>query len=67
MRPGLLLLLAFLMGGPFWGTTDKGDTISVWIVDVDGVHLFIAGETKEHAGSNLEQEIQQIIESIRFD
>ena len=27
-----------------WSTTDVGDTIGVWIVDVDGTRLFIAGE-----------------------
>jgi hypothetical protein len=53
--------------GALWPMTDVGDTIRVWIVDVDGTRLFIAGETKTAAGSELEQEIQQIVESIRFD
>jgi hypothetical protein len=53
--------------GALWPITDVGDTIRVWIVDVDGTRLFIAGETKMAAGSELEQEIRQIIESIRFD
>jgi hypothetical protein len=34
---------------------------------VDGVRLFIEAETTKEAGSDLEQEIQQIVESIRFD
>jgi hypothetical protein len=53
--------------GALWPMTDVGDTIRVWIVDVDGTRLFIAGETKTAAGSELEQEIQQIVKSIRFD
>jgi hypothetical protein len=50
-----------------WTETKPGDTIRVWIVEVDGALLFIAGETKPDAGSGVEQEIRQIIGSIRFD
>jgi hypothetical protein len=34
---------------------------------VDGTLLFIAGVTKPDAGLGFEQEIQQIVGSIRFD
>ena len=54
-------------GGPGWWTTDVGDTIRVWIVDVDGTLLFIAGETKPTADLQLEQELQQIVDSIEFE
>jgi hypothetical protein len=47
--------------------TSVGDTIRVWIVDVGGTRLFIEAETSKQAGSDLEQEIRQIVESIRFD
>jgi hypothetical protein len=53
--------------GALWPETRPGDTIRVWIVDVNGTRLFIEAETTKQAGSDLEQEIQQIIESIRFD
>jgi hypothetical protein len=47
-------------------TTDVGTTIRVWIVEVDGKRLFIAGET--HAdGSELGREIQAIVDSIQFE
>ena len=58
--------------GPFWPGTDEGDTIRVWIVDVDGTRLFFEAETRHRAGfeydrEQLEQEIQGIVDSIRFD
>jgi hypothetical protein len=53
--------------GPFWGATNVGDTISVWILDMDGTLLFMEAETTRQAGSILEREIQQIVGSIRFD
>jgi hypothetical protein len=63
--------------GSNWTRTDVGDTIRVWIVDVDGTLLFIEAENKtrwvdpyEKRKSVLRQltrEIEQIVESIRFD
>jgi hypothetical protein len=54
--------------GPFWGGTNAGDTIRVWVVDVDGVRLFIEAETTKDASLDLSQEeIHQIVQSIRFD
>jgi hypothetical protein len=55
------------MWGPFWAGTDAGNTIRVWIVDVAGTLLFIEAETTGSADSDLDQEIQQIVDSIRFD
>jgi hypothetical protein len=65
--PGFFYTWQDEMWGPFWGETNVGDTIRVWIVDVDGMRLFIEAETTEQAGPDLEREIQHIIESIRFD
>jgi hypothetical protein len=62
--------------GAFWSTTDVGDAISVWIVDVDGTPVFIESEihgyafedeAHEHAGAQLEREIRRIVGSIRFN
>ena len=39
----------------------------VWVVDLDGGLLFIAGETARGPAPHLEQEIQQIVGSIRFE
>jgi hypothetical protein len=52
--------------GGRWAT-ELGSTIRVWIIDVDGVPLVIEAETYREAGAGIEQEIQQIIESIRFE
>ena len=59
--------------GPFWGGAHVGDTIRVWIVDVNGSRLFLGAGTTGRTGSDpdileqLEQEIQGIVDSIRFD
>ncbi len=65
--PGYFFTTDTPTGGPGWWTTDAGDEIKVWIVDVDGKRLFIAGETKPEAGSELDEEIQQIVDSIQFE
>jgi Protein kinase domain len=65
--PGFFYTWEDLEVGALWPETRPGDTIRVWIVDVDGTRLFIEAETTGQAGSDLEQEVQQIVESIRFD
>jgi hypothetical protein len=65
--PGFFYTWRDVNGGALWPTTGVGDTIRVWIVDVDGTRLFIAAETTEQASSGLQKEIQQIVQSIRFD
>jgi len=55
------------LGGAFWRKTGVDTTIRVWIVKVDGIRLFIEAATTPQADSELEQEIQQIVGSIRFD
>jgi hypothetical protein len=65
--PGFFYTWRDVYGGALWPTTGVGDTIRVWIVDVDGTRLFIAAETTEAATDGLEKEIQQIIRSIRFE
>jgi hypothetical protein len=75
--PGFFYTWRAGFGGPNWTRTDVGDTIRVWIVDVDGTLLFIEAENKtrwvdpyEKSKSVLRQlarEIEQIVESIRFD
>jgi hypothetical protein len=50
--------------GDFWPGTDVGDSIRVWIVDVRGKRLFFEAATKP--GHGVDQEIGDIIRSIRF-
>ncbi len=47
--------------------TALGVTIRVWIIDVNGKRLFIEAESYEGAGPDVGQEIQRIVDSIRFD
>jgi len=69
--------------GACWLETSVGDTIRVWIVDVDGKRLVIAAATKDalmaswgtpigrfrtyHPRKEVAQEIAGIVRSIRFD
>jgi hypothetical protein len=65
--PGFFFTYEPPPGGPGWWTTDVGDTIRVWVVDIDGMLLFIAGETKPEASPELERELEQIVDSIEFE
>ena len=47
--------------------TELGSTIRVWIVDVHGTVIWIDGETFKGAGPEPGQEIQQLVDSIRFE
>ena len=47
--------------------TAKGQTIATWIVDVDGKTVWIDGETYKGAEPARADEIQKVIDSIRFD
>jgi hypothetical protein len=44
-----------------------GETNHVWIFEVDGKHVWIEAETYRGASPELEREVQQIVESIRFE
>jgi hypothetical protein len=74
--PGFFYNWKAQTGGAMWVSTVPGDRISVWLVQVGTRLLFIAGETHqdvrpgvaitEPGRARLEQEIQQIVDSIRF-
>ena len=64
--PGFFFTYPNVNGGALWAETAPGDTIRVWIVEVEGELLFIAGETKPDAGASLEQEVDEIVEAIAF-
>ena len=64
--PGLLYRWRAPRLGPFWSSTDVGDTVRIWIVDVDGALLYVEGDTHQHADPAIGRQIQQIVDSIRF-
>jgi hypothetical protein len=47
--------------------TALGSTYRVWIVDVGGTRLFVEAESYKGAGPKVGQEIQQIVDSIKFE
>ena len=53
-------------GGWVWAGA-LGATHRVWIIDVDGRPLWIDAESFKGAGPEIEQEVQQIIDSIKFE
>jgi hypothetical protein len=65
--PGFFYTRRDVFGGALWPTTGVGDTIRVWILQAGGTRLFIEAATTERANSRLKKEIQQIVESIRFE
>lgn len=75
--PGFFYNWKAQTGGAMWSNTVPGDTLSVWLVQVRDRLLFIAGETHrdkrpgepitDTGRARLEQEIQQIVDSIRFE
>jgi hypothetical protein len=66
-QPGFFYSWMADQNGAMWTETLPGDTVRVWIVDIDGTTLWIQAETHWNAGPDLEQEIQQIVDSIAFE
>jgi hypothetical protein len=70
--PGYFYTWHDVLGGALWPQTVPGDTIQVWLVKVDGLRLFIAGETQplngvpHHLAARFTREVEQLVESIRF-
>jgi hypothetical protein len=66
--PGFFYNWKSQTAGAMWVKSQLGDTIDIWIVDVDGVMLFIGGETHPDAYSGgVAEEIRQIVASIQFE
>ncbi len=65
--PGFFYTWIDTDGGALWPTTNAGDTIRVWIVAVDGPHIFIQAATTVEADARLKNEVKRIVESIRFE
>ena len=47
--------------------TALGETLRVWIIDVGGTRLFIEAESYKGADPTIDEEIQQIVDSIQFE
>lgn len=65
--PGFFFVYRNAFGGPFWPETKPGDTIRAWIIEVGGRLLYIEGATQPDARPDLVRDVQQIVESIRFE
>lgn len=64
--PGYFHTYEPLRGGALWTQTKPGDTIMVWIVDLDGTIVFIEAEHR-NAGPGVERDMGRIVDSMRFE
>lgn len=55
------------IGGIYRFATALGETNRVWIVDMNGTRFWFEAETYEGASPELEQEIQDMVDSIQFE
>ncbi len=55
------------VGGVFRFATGLGETNRVWIVDVNGTRFWFEAETYKGASPELDQEIQDMVDSIQFE
>jgi hypothetical protein len=67
--PGEFLLWYREADGPAGGRWPDalGDTINVWIIDVDGTIVWIDGEASSSTTPALQETMRQIVESIQFE
>jgi hypothetical protein len=66
-NPGFFHRWKAVETGPFWDSTEVGDTVRIWLVKVGGRVLYIESDTHEDAPLNLEQEVEQIVASMVFE
>jgi hypothetical protein len=65
--PGYFFNWRAQSGGALWQMTVVGDTLSVWIFDMRPTPFMVVAETNADASRWLNQEVDEIVESIRFE
>lgn len=65
--PGFFFTYPNLHEGALWPETVPGDTIRVWVIEVDDAIVVFEGRTHADAGPGLEQQVEEIIDSIQFE
>lgn len=68
-EPGEFMLWYAEQDGPENGRWPDalGDTMDVWIIDVDGTNVWIDGTAGRNTAPEVRTEIRQIVESIQFE
>jgi hypothetical protein len=66
-NPGFFHRWKVVEQGPFWSSTEVGDTVRIWLVKVGDTVLYIEGDTHEHAGAKVKREVDEIVASMVFD
>ena len=66
-NPGFFYSWHVHRGFALWAGTDEGDTVRMWVVDVDERSLVIEAITHQGADRAVRREIQEIVRSIQFD
>jgi hypothetical protein len=65
--PGYFYAYEPVDGGAFWLSTNAGDVIAIWTVEVDGKVLFIEAEATASAWPAMEASFRQMVESMTFE
>jgi hypothetical protein len=65
--PGYFYTYDPVEGGAMWLSTNTGDVIAVWVVEVDAKILFIEAEATASAWPTMEESFRQLVESMAFE
>jgi hypothetical protein len=64
--PGFFYSWPWWFGGAFWSETYPGDTVRIWVVDIEGAPLVLIAATHEAAPAWAESDIQQMVDGLRI-
>ena len=65
--PGFFFIWRATSGGALWQQAHVGDTLRVWILNVDSTIFFIVAQTSAQASEPFAAEMVGIVNSIRFE
>ena len=65
--PGYFYTYDPVDGGAMWLSTNTGDVIAVWVVEVDAKILFIEAEATASAWPTMEESFRELVESTAFE
>ena len=65
--PGYVVKWEPFVAGAMWEDVQRGDTIRIWFVDVQGMLIIVAAATHADAGQRVTREALAIVDSIVFN
>jgi hypothetical protein len=64
--PGFFYSWPWWLGGSFWNETVPGDTVRVWVVDLDGKPLVLIAASHASADDSVERDVAQMVDGLRI-